>query len=257
MDFPRTRAIIDALPGWVAQFAERLPQPVKKHLDGGGFRWEHEAPDAETLQVAKAVRIASGLRAAMVLADSAHTVECAVILRTVADFSAEIWFIGEGLLEGQFTKEQARFIEQHHAPLPSSPNELAERERECYVGRKAIAKAHKRIADRAGGNAELLLNLASFLNKGYDSYVHGSHVSAMELFSGRTMGFMMTGTQSPRHVCMAKVSIAGKLNEALNALRLMAITREMKALERELRAALESIERSQEAAGLPCHGLQT
>ncbi len=255
VDCPRTRAIIDALPGWVEQFAERLPQPVKKHLDGGGFRWEHEVLDAETLQVAKAVRIASGLRAAMVLADSAHTVECSVILRTVADFSAEIWFIGEGLLEGRFTKEQARFIEQHHSPLPSSPNELAERERDYYVGRKAIAKAHKRIADKAGENAEELLNIASFLNKGYDSYVHGSYGSAMELFLGRTMGFMMTGRRSPANVCMTKASIACKLNEALNTLRFMATTRGMKALERELHVAFESIERSQEDAGLPCHGL--
>ena len=58
-------------------------------------------------------------------------------LATVADFAAEIIFIGEGLLEGRFTKEQARFIEQHHAALPASPDELAAREREYYVGRKA------------------------------------------------------------------------------------------------------------------------
>ena len=255
MDFVQTRTIIDALPGWVAQFADRLPQPVKKTVDGGGFRWEHEALDADTLQVAKAVRIASGLRAAMLLADSGHTVECAAILRTVADFAAEIVFIGEGLLEGRFTTEQARFIEQHHAAPPTSVDELADRERDYYVGRKAIAKAHKRIAEKTGESAEKLLNIASFLNKGYDSYVHGSYASAMELFTGSTMGFMMRETESPRNACTAKVSVAGKLNESLNALHFMAMTRRMKALDAELCSAFDSIHESREDTGWPCRDL--
>jgi hypothetical protein len=255
MDFVRTRTIIDALQGWVTQFADRLPQPVKNTLDRGGFRWEHETMDADTLQVTKAVRIASGLRAAMVLADAGHTVECGVILRTVADFSAEIIFIGEGLLEGRFTKEQARSIEQHHAALPATADELAEREREYYVGRKAVAKAHKRIGEKVGDRSQELLKITAFLNKGYDSYVHGSYASAMELFTGRTMGFMMAGTESPRSVCVAKVAVAGKLNEALNALRFMAITRAMKNVEAELHAAFDSIHESGEDAGLPCRDL--
>ncbi len=69
------------------------------------------------------------------------------------------------------------------------------------------------------------------------------------------MVFMMQGTESPRNACMAKVAVAGKLNEALNALRFMAMTRGMNDLETELRSAFDAIDESEEDAGLPCRDL--
>jgi len=123
------------------------------------------------------------------------------------------------------------------------------------VGRQAREKAHKRIAEKIGESADELLKITSFLNKGYDSYVHGSHDSAMELFTGQTMGFEMKGTESPRNACMAKVSVAGKVYDALNALSYMAMTREMKVLYAELRSAFDTIRESGEGGGLPCRDL--
>jgi hypothetical protein len=255
VDFPITRALIDKLPAWVQDFADRLPQPVKVPLDKGGFRWEHTAKDAETLQVAKAVRVASGLRAAMALADLRYTVECGTLLRTVADFASEIIFLGEGMLEARFTTEQAEFIAQHYSALPSTPDELAAQEQVRYVGRKAMAKATDRIADKTGTDKELLKRISAYLNKGYDGFVHGHYSSAMELFTGRTMTFMMTGHESDGHVCHSKVAVAGKLKEALNAFRFMAITRRIGILDQTFRGAFDALDRSREDAGLPCKGL--
>ena len=254
MDFPDTRSIIARLPAWVDQFTGVLPAPNKNHLDSGGFRWRHKVENHQTLLVTKAVRIASGLRAAMLLADYGHTVEAATLLRTVADFSAEIMFVSEGVLEGRFTNDQAKFIEQHHAAPPTSADELAAREREYYVGRKAIAKAHRRLAEKTGGGADQLEKLAAFLNKGYDSYVHGKYDSAMELFSGRTSTFLMEGTESARNICIAKVSVAGKVGEALNALRLMAMTWPMPGMADEIGAAFNELAASGEQSNDVCDG---
>ena len=110
-------------------------------------------------------------------------------------------------------------------PCHSDPDELAAREKEYYIGRKAIAKAERRLQEKLGVPADKMAAITSFLNKGYDSYVHGTNQSAMELYSGRTHGFMLRGHDSARHVCMAKTSVAGKLKEFLNSLRTMAITR--------------------------------
>lgn len=132
MDFPVTRRLIDTLPQWIDQLAGALPAPTKVPAKPSGFRWDHPIHNAEVVQVAKAVRMASGIAAALRLADLGLTVECATLLRTVSDFASEIIFLAEGLLEGRMVAAQSKFIEDHFKPLPSSPDELAEREREYF-----------------------------------------------------------------------------------------------------------------------------
>jgi hypothetical protein len=139
--------------------------------------------------------------------------------------------------------------------LPETPDELAEQERIRLVGRKAIGKAFDRIADKSGSDEALFSKITAFLNKGYDGFVHGHYSSAMELFSGRTMTFMMEGHESARFVCTTKMAVAGKLKEALNALRFMAMTRGIGDLATELQDAFEELDRSEEDSGRACTGL--
>lgn len=256
MDFPVTRATIAELPRWVGTMAALLPPPVRKPLASVGFRWEHPVKSAEVVQVAKSVRMASGLRAAMALADIGHTTEAGTILRTVADFAAEITFLGEGLLEGRLTAEQEKFVEQHFSDLPLTPDELADREREHYISRKKIAKAHDRLLTKAGADSDLHAKLSAFLNKGYDSFVHGAYASAMELFTGESMTFMLTGSHSERQRCATKTAVAGRLVESLHALRFMAITRQLNELQAELRRAADSVDTAGEQSGVPCRGVR-
>jgi hypothetical protein len=250
-DFPETRAAIVTIPNWVDVFASRLPTPIQITQPTGGFRWEHPSYDAEALQVAKAVRIASGLRGALALADIGHTVECYVLLRTVSDFAEEIMFITEGFIEGRFTSEQKQFINQHFSPTPRTFEDLVSREREYYIGRRAIAKAQERLAEKLGTPKKLIADLRTILNKGYDSYVHGAHHTAMELFTGRNMSFMMKGTEAPRQVFVAKTCVAGKVNEALNSFKFMALTRGLEELGIEIDNVYQRIENSGEDAGEP------
>ncbi len=254
MVFPVTRTIIGRMDGWVHTFAQQLA-PAERVPIKESFRWEHPEKSPRSVQVAKAARAVSGLRAALHLADMAHTIESGTILRTVADFSAEILYLGEAVLEGRLTADQERFVDQHFAPIPTDPDELAAREREYYVGRKDIASAHRRIMEKFGAPAGEMAKIGAFLNKGYDSYVHGANSSAMELYDVRINSFMLRGHVSARFVCMAKVGVAGKTQELLNALRFMAITWGAGALSAEIRHASEELDASAEDSPRPCAGL--
>src|SRR3989442_1915396 len=108
MDFPITRKVIAMLPGWVDELADVLPPPVKKPAQPRGFHWRYPVETAEIVQVCKAVRMASGIAAALHLADLGVTVECGTLLRTVSDLAFEIAFPGQGLLPSRLTKAQSK-----------------------------------------------------------------------------------------------------------------------------------------------------
>ncbi len=146
MDFPTSRAIITKLPGWVDKLAGELPEPIKVY-EPRGFKWRHPEETARVVLVAKAVRMASGIAAALQLADRRFTVECGALLRTVSDFATEVIFLGEGMLKGEMTTAQSKFVHDFFKPMSTTPDDLARRERDGYVGRKDMHKAHRRLVD--------------------------------------------------------------------------------------------------------------
>jgi hypothetical protein len=250
VDFPVTRGVIAQLPDWVNQLAGALPAPLKAPAKPEGFRWDYPIHNAETVQVAKAVRMASGIAAALYLADRGFTVECYTLLRTVSDFASEVVFLAEGLLAGRLTEAQTKFVDDYFTLLPTSPDELAEREREYYVARKKIYAAHARLFEGAGLPAEEVAKLRAYLDKGYDSYVHGAYQTAMELY--RPGRFMMTGHESAAHRCVAKAAVAGKLHEVVVALGFMARTRKLDPLLTTVTAARLELTKSEEESGTDC-----
>lgn len=233
MDFPVTQEIIQHIDQPVNAMAALLPRPERKPISSGGFHWSYPVESAEVVQVAKAVRMASGLHAAWRLAEEGLLIECYTILRTVADFALEIAFLAEGIMEGKFNTSQQRFIDQFFAPFPTDPDELAARVRESYVGRDKMIAARIRLLHKGSG-ADQVARIMAFLNKTLDSYVHGAYVTAMELFSGETYTFMIAGHESLEKRTVAKNFVSAKLFEALVALELMARTRKLPDLVREI-----------------------
>jgi len=72
-----------------------------------------------------------------------------------------------------------------------------------------MAKSLRQIAEHSGMPADRIVDITAFLNKGYDGFVHGASYSAMELFTGESFTFMMSGHKSDRFVCFAKIGVAG------------------------------------------------
>jgi len=213
--------------------AALLSPPERKPIISGGFYWAYLEESAEVVQIAKAVRMASGLRAAWHLAEEGLITECYTLLRTVADFALEISFLAEGIMEGKFNTSQQTFIDQFFAAFPTDPDEFATRVRESYVRREKMIAARIRLLHKGSG-ADQIARTMAFLNKALDSYVHGAYVTAMELFNGETYTFMIAGHESLEKRSITKNFVAAKLFEGLVALELMARTRKVSDLVRQI-----------------------
>jgi hypothetical protein len=233
VDFSVTHEIIQHIDRPVNAMATLLPRPERKSISSGGFHWWYPVESGEVVQVAKAVRMASGLHGAWRLADEGLITECYTILRSVADFALEISFLSEGIMEGKFNTSQQTFIDQFFAPFPTDPDEFATRVRESYVRREKMIAARIRLLHKGSG-ADQIARIMAFLNKTLESYVHGAYLTAMELFTGETYTFMIAGHESLEKRSVAKNFVAAKLFEALVALELMARTRNLPDLVREI-----------------------
>ena len=142
--------------------------------------------------VGKTVRMISGIKAALVLADMGYIAECGTILRTVGDFVTEVIAIREGCTHGA-TTAQKRFVQQYFAPIPLTPDEYAKQGRENWVTRDDLLSAEQRNAERMGWDADRLRKALRFISYAYDKFVHGAYITSMELFDGRTNTFMTSG----------------------------------------------------------------
>jgi len=222
-EIPFARRIIANLDAWLSILAAPFLPAVRVQEENGRFHWEFREKRPETLMVGKAVRMVSGIKAALFLADSGFTTECASLLRMVSEFSQEILSVGEGLIEGRLMEPQERFVRQYFSPLARSPEEFEDMERERYVSREELFKAHYRLAAKTEADADRVRQLSRFLNYSYDKYVHGAYLTAMELYNGRDNRFMLSGHEAEEPKATARTAVAGKLHEAIVALGMMAL----------------------------------
>ncbi|HKO21097.1 MAG TPA: hypothetical protein VJX91_00455 [Candidatus Eisenbacteria bacterium] len=227
------------------ELAATLPAPVLIKV-GGRTRWEHESKTPLELQVAKAVRLATSLRAALALADLRLTTEASSLLRMIGDINGEIGLLAEALVAGRLTKEQQDFLDQNFSYLPSTPEQLAAREPVRIVGRGTVAKARARLFRAPKAAVEEDARRVAYLHSGHDGYVHAKYSTAMELFNGRY--FMLVGSESEAQVRSAKIAVAGKTVESVQSLRLMAKIRGLDKLRDDLRAAEVAVMKEHEEA---------
>jgi hypothetical protein len=250
-DFPVTRRTIERLDAWLNALASPL-LPLQRIPAGppelGGFQWIFQEQTERALLVGKTVRMISGIRAALVLADIGYIAECGTILRTVADFVNEVISICEGCIHGA-TTAQKRFVQQYFAPFPLTPEEYAKQGRDNWVTRDELLAAEQRNAQRMGWDADRLRKNLRFLSYGYDKFVHGAYITSMELFDARTNTFMTRGHEWDAKRREYKAAIASKLHEVLAAMVTTANVMNMPALVLEIRQAAQEMTDSGEMQG--------
>lgn len=132
--FVTTRTLIASLDDWLSKLtAPLLPaQPVEESES----QWQLAESSPGAVLVAKAVRMTSGIHAALLLIDSGFVVEGACILRIVSDLGMEVTAVAEGVLSGAMTSAQRKFVDQFFQPRPRTPEQYLERAKQGYVGRK-------------------------------------------------------------------------------------------------------------------------
>jgi len=207
--------------------------------------WVFREQTERVLLVGKAVRIISGIRAAMTLADLGFIAECGSILRTVSEYTGEILSICQGLLTGPQTEAQRRFLRQYFAPMPRDPDE----EQDRYVTREELFKGYYRWAAEKGGDYDRARKVFRFVLQGYDKFVHGAYITAMELYNGRDHTFMLSGHESEDKKNVYKAAVAAKLHESLSALLAIATVTGIPALETEIGLASRELYASGEISG--------
>jgi len=244
--FTTTRALIDRLDEWINAFTQWHLPLRREPSPQGGLDWKFSSETPEALQLAKAVRAATSIRGAVLLADAGMTTEAGSLLRMTADFAHEIIAVAEGLMAGRMTTAQQEFVDQFFAPLASTPEQLESMGKQYYVSREQLFAAHRRIAENTTGQVDLLRQTTRFLNYGYDKYVHGGYPTAMELFTGRTNTFLLRGHESARNRAATLSAVAAKLVEVLAALAFMAMNRRDQPLYESIRSAMRELEGSGE-----------
>jgi hypothetical protein len=243
------REILDKLDHWTNQLlAPALPLRVIPDGDDA-VRLEFRQQIPESVMIGKLVRAVSGLRAALLLAESGHVTECAAVLRIVSDLCTEISVIGFALDQGyELPAAVKEFVTQYFKSRSRTPDEYASAERTRYVTREALMRAHKALAQNQPVDSDLLDRTRRFLNMAYDAYVHGAYETTMELWNQRTGVFEMRGhpSQAKREefveavflkmhevvvaieVTAAKTAQANVFSQALEARRAMDVSKPWK-----------------------------
>jgi hypothetical protein len=246
--FPVTRSTMDEFDGWVQRLATPL-LPARRVPYGASFRWQFREEAAYVLLVAKSVRMVSGIRAAMLLADNGFVAESACLLRIVSDLATEIAAVAEGELRGEPTKAQKDFVAEFFAREPFDADAALQQEKRRYVSREELMKAHVRLANSAGLDGEDLRDRMRAIVGLYDAYVHGAYTTAMDLYRGDRLAFMLRGHEDPARVHLHRVMVSSKLVELMHALDLVARVAGDRRLHSDILAALGRLEESCESTG--------
>src|ERR1700683_124267 len=82
-----------------------------------------------------------------------------------------------------------------------------------------LLKAHyAEFAKVAGVDPQYLRKILRFLSYGYDKFIHGHNITAMELYDGATNRFMLDGHKYPEKCREFKFGLVAKLREFLGVL---------------------------------------
>ncbi len=225
-DFPVTRRTLNLVEDWFLPIVQPFLPPKKTRMKGGGtgnFYWDFEEHSAKTAMIAKAVRIISGLRGAMILADRGYVTECSTILRTIDDFILEIEFLVDGFGSKTPSKAFEEFIEQYFAAMPTSSDEHAQQSKKRWVPRDQVLTGFVRSTQGVTRDSDKVRKSVKFISYTYDKYVHGGYRTAMELYSGATNQFMLRGHDGDSARELSKWMVASRLLHSLSTFAKVAI----------------------------------
>jgi hypothetical protein len=223
--FALTRATVDKFDGWLHELASPV-LPLKssplelEHINGFVFEFREE--DEFALLIGKAVRMVSGVRVAMLLADLGYISECGAILRTVSDFANEILCICDGIKTGNRTTAHKSFVDQYFMKLPKTPDDLDAQPRVRFVTRDELLGAQYRWAESNHLDATRVRKVTRFLASMYDKFVHGSYLTSTELYDPKAEKFMLRGHHDPEKIREYQRAVASKVHTVVTALAAIA-----------------------------------
>jgi hypothetical protein len=182
--------IIDLLNMSVGEFEKSIPKPVFLDADIERKRWRFEQGSPQVLQVLMCVRVASGLRACVVLLANGQMTEIGVLLRTIDDFLGEITFVDEIIEKGieNCTTEHKQFLEDYFFDNNRTTEEMLEDS--VNPRRKVDFKKHRQKMQASearflgGDDPHHIKKVSKTIDDAWSGVVHGSYQSVMEMYGG-------------------------------------------------------------------------
>ena len=247
--------IFDKLDGWANQLVTpALPLRVTRDSDDA-IRLEFRQQIPESVMIGKLVRAVSGLRGALILAETGYIAECGAVLRIVSDLCTEISVIGLALDRGgELPAAVKDFVAQYFKPRARTQDEFASAERTRYVTREALLKVDKALAQDYPVDAGLLDQSHRYMNMAYDAYVHGAYETTMELWNQRTGTFDMRG--HPSHAKREEFveAVMLKMHEVVVAIELTAAKTSQAEMFAQTRQARRAMDATDPWRHEPAHG---
>lgn len=195
--------VLVALEEAVHLLVRSIDRPLYIGVPGRGYI-RYSVRNSQVMQVLKAVRVVSGLRAALHLIRVGHLQEAAVVLRSVHDALQDIQVLDEAHFSETAAKEYQKrlvneFFQDDFERLASTVK--GEDQAISRVPRRKKLAAIDRQLSQAGDGSSLrpeLDGVALVL----DGYTHGGYGQIMELYSAseRAEGFHMHGVFEPGRV---------------------------------------------------------
>jgi hypothetical protein len=212
--------IIKKLSLSVDEMAEAVGAPAFLDADKPTARFRYVNPDGRVYIVLMCVRIASALRAAMVLLVNNHTMEMGVLFRTIDDFCAEITFVSELLEKGDddpnVTVEQKTFLERYFVDDSRTSEQMLadstdpKKKINYNARRQKVQASEMRFANIE--NPHRVKQMVKTIDDTLSGVIHGEYASVMELYGGLPPRFHTEGMpvrfSAYRHYLGLQVSMA-------------------------------------------------
>ncbi len=179
------------------ELVSAVPRPTSVSVKGRQtFRFGEQT--AETLVVAKLARIASGLRAALLLAEAGLFQEQSSLCRLVDEYQEDVAFFALGMAEGKLTRLHSEYLEAFFAEQTSAKDPRTDWVKgRNLVPRKKI-RAYLANHDLTPPNPSDHIAVSGLIANTLSGFVHAAADQVMEMYdpcSGRFLTDGHSGTE--------------------------------------------------------------
>lgn len=235
---------LDYLSRLIALLADAVDE-LQKQLAPPSYeaerkRYRHGDQSSRLIQVLKAIRAVSALRAALILIQHGYGLEATILFRTVDDNLEDIDFMEIG----DETQHQRQFIEHYFEDGGETAEEmLAYQQKSFSVERKKI-RAHvaRKLQDE---NPSRVVDLTRTVDDAFSGAVHGSYRSTVEIYNPELARFSTIGMRGTILMPGYRMGLAQYVHRSLNVIGVLAVNMGRSDVAASLKKAREDLEPSQ------------
>jgi hypothetical protein len=183
--------MLDVMDAAFRDFASALPKP-RQVGDDETWAYRFKDQDIPHAVVLKLALIQSTLRAALVLHESGHLLQQAMLHRIVEEANQDVLFLSLAITNDTITPLHERYLAAFWAEEFEASDPVGTHESREMIPRKKINAYIARFTQSDGGPSRHV-DLARLVTKMYSGFVHGASPHIMEIYVGSPPSFRTRG----------------------------------------------------------------